>query len=143
MTLKNEIGDDGVYSLSSALKNNSSLTLLYLGLFSIKDTHHYKDVPLYNKIGMKGASLLSSALKANSTLTLLYLGLLFNYIIPIHHSLFNNNIGGSGAYCLAEALKVNSSLSRLNLESSYYYSFFSFCVYILFVITLVIQEHLL
>ena len=74
----NNIGDPGVSSLSSALKVNSSLTLL--NLYSI-DLFYLRNATLLcfcfvimNSFGEKGASSLSEALKVNSSLTHLDIG---------------------------------------------------------------------
>ena len=78
--LKTYIGDTEVCVLSSALKVNSSLTLLNLAFIKYSITL-YPFMPalhsISNNIGDTGISSLSSALEVNSTLTSLDLRMCF------------------------------------------------------------------
>ena len=78
------LGDAHVVALAKALKGNTTLKRLDLGL---------------NSIGTEGAKALAVLLKDDTSLTNL--------------DLWNNNIGDDGADALAEALKINKTLSTL------------------------------
>jgi len=82
----NQIGDAGAKEIAAALKDNKSLTKLHLG---------------GNKIGDEGAKDIAAALKVNESLTKLYL--------------WGNKIGAAGAKEIAAALKDNKSLTELGL----------------------------
>ena len=125
--LKTDIGDTEVCVLSSALKVNSSLTLLNLAFIKYSITLSPFMSALHsinNNIGDTGICSLSSALEVNSTLTSLDLrmcfvwivfSVLFCYFICLLFWFVMNNIGESGISSLSESLKVNSSLTQLNL----------------------------
>jgi len=81
----NKMHDGGAYTLSEALKQNSSLTVL--------DVHD-------NNIGPQGTRWLSSAVLKNTSITSL----------DISH----NPIGWQGATALAHALQGNASITNLN-----------------------------
>ena len=79
----NRIGDEGVKELAEALKANTTLENISLGI----------------KIGAKGAKHLAEALKENNSLEKIDLG--------------ENDIGAKGVKELAEALKVNTTLENI------------------------------
>jgi Ran GTPase-activating protein (RanGAP) involved in mRNA processing and transport len=73
--------------LADALKLNTSVSTIYLGINAIED---------------EAASLLAGALKVNTTVTSIFLN--------------NNSIGAEGASALADALRVNVSVTRIDLD---------------------------
>jgi Ran GTPase-activating protein (RanGAP) involved in mRNA processing and transport len=82
----NNIGKEGAKYITDVLKENKTLTDLYLW---------------NNNIGEEGAKYIFEALKENKTLTLLHLGC--------------NSIGEEGAKYITESLKINTTLTNLDL----------------------------
>lgn len=85
----NNIGDRGIMSIAKALRTNSTLTYLNLGM---------------NKIGNEGAKEIATALKSNATLQTL--------------SLARNSVAIEGATAIATALETNCTLSNLYLDNN-------------------------
>jgi len=111
------IGDDGVKSISDALRKNTSLITLYLtkndigddGVKSLSNTLHENTTLTelildYNKIGDDGVKSLSAALRASTSLTAL--------------NLVKNMIRDEGAKSLSDALRTNTSLTILYLDNN-------------------------
>ncbi|XP_044178924.1 NLR family CARD domain-containing protein 3-like [Acropora millepora] len=113
----NSIGDEGANSLSEALRVNTSLTSLDLD---------------DNSIGKEGAYSLSEALRVNTSLTSLDLSKnsigvegasSLSQTLRVNTSLTSlrlywNSIGDDGASSLSEALRVNTSLTSLDLHGN-------------------------
>ena len=80
----NQIGDKGAEFIAAALKENKTLTTLYI----CNNTRYIKNIQLisdyyiiaYNQIGDKGAEFIAAALKENKTLTELRIGNNTQYI---------------------------------------------------------------
>jgi Ran GTPase-activating protein (RanGAP) involved in mRNA processing and transport len=83
------VNDELAVSLATTLRTNSTIHDLYLGM---------------NKIGCPGATALALCLSTNSTLKLLVL--------------HDNKIGDIGAVAMATALRTNSSLERIVLGNN-------------------------
>ncbi|CAF1077600.1 unnamed protein product [Adineta steineri] len=83
---QNQPGDKGTQHIANALRNNTTITILYL------DQNQ-------TKIGDKGAQYLADALRHNTALTILYLD--------------QNQIGNDGAQSLADALRNNKCRHRM------------------------------
>ncbi len=107
-----------VVTLAEVLKENSSLTELYLSLCNVGDQSatglaealqintSLTELDLsHNNIGAHGATGLAAALQKNKSLTKLYLS--------------DNNIGDQGATGLARALQENKSLTELHLSFTF------------------------
>jgi Ran GTPase-activating protein (RanGAP) involved in mRNA processing and transport len=84
--VNNAVGDEGASALADALKVNSSVTTIWLGGNRIRD---------------EGAAALADALKVNTSMTIIFLSC--------------NNFGKLGALALADALKVNTSVTYISL----------------------------
>ena len=105
------IGGDDLAAVVAALRNNATLTTLYLGS---------------NNLGDEGARSLAAALDNNATLTRLdlywnnigdegarSLAAALNATLITSLNLADNNIGAEGAQSLAAALDNNRTLQRL------------------------------
>lgn len=92
----NSLGNYGIATICKALKQNHTLTVLYINENKIKETAEQG--------ASKPMRALGSALKTNQTLQ--KLGLSFNHI------------GAEGAKFLGEGLKANSSLRELHLRNT-------------------------
>ncbi|CAF4127880.1 unnamed protein product, partial [Adineta steineri] len=88
---QNRPGDKGAQHIANALRNNTTITILYL------DQNQ-------TKIGDKGAHYLADALRHNTALQML--------------SLYDDQIGDKGAQHLADALRSNAALSILYLDQN-------------------------
>ena len=114
---KNNLSCTGVYYISLALEQNKSLTIIDLSSNSI-----------YNK----GYFNISSALKINQIIIKLYLkdnhlcnkgALVLSEALKINKSLqildiSNNNLGGMGGIYISEGLELNTSLTLLNINDN-------------------------
>jgi Ran GTPase-activating protein (RanGAP) involved in mRNA processing and transport len=114
-----EISDAETQALAEALKNNRSLTSLYIanakkigaaGAQALADALKVNKTLIYlllfyaKNIGTAGVQALAEALKINNTLKMLWLS--------------DNNIDDDGAKILAEALKINKVLTKLDLDNN-------------------------
>ena len=123
-SIYNNIGESGATSLSEALKVNSSLTQLDLGVSLLLNMIYcllFKHFHLEQYWFIRSNIIIRSV---ESQFITHSIEPVFEFIIECDwliiiesHSIWNN-IGSSGATSLSEALKVNSSLTQLNLNVS-------------------------
>ena len=118
----NEIGAEGGRAIAEALKTNTSLTELNLGLTQQPQQQHFSFSHFQitaNNIGSEGCRAIAATLKTNTSLTELNLGLtqhkyqLFSFS---HSQITANKIGDEGWRAIAAALEANTSLKKLCLS---------------------------